>query len=109
MLQVGVEEDEIVALARLRGGYHGFCLPQVRLVPEHTETVPAGGFALGDLGRAVVGAVVDQDHLTPQVVAVERVSELTKEIGYDGSFVVGGDDDREVAACGTLARERRVH
>ena len=86
--EIGVDHHDVVATRRREAGEVGAAVAAPRLVDD-----PGAGEA-GEDAAAVVGAVVDDDHLAVEAVLVEdalrRVHALADALG----LVQAGDDNR---------------
>ena len=111
MREVGVHLADELRAGRERVREAGQVrLPEAALgaAPQHLDDAQLGADALGDLGRAVGGAVVDDEDA---VVAGRRLREHVGGAAQQpldrGGLVVGGDDDPDGRRHGAPKRRRR--
>ncbi len=100
MLQIGVEQNEPVALRDARPGQERLGLAQIPVVVLQLEAAEPFPLTPSDLERIVYGPVVDEDDLAVQAVLAEGGIELAEQLRDVGALVERRDDNGEVPSQG---------
>jgi hypothetical protein len=95
---VGVAEQQHLATGDRGGGVAGGSGTDLGGGVEHAQVGQGVGMGAGDLRRAVLRAVVGDQHLPPAVGALR--GEGVELSGQGAGGVTGGDHHRDVERCG---------